>query len=204
MAKELANLLQNHQIPLIVLNACQSGKQIGAEDSSLGARLLETGARQVLAMAYSVTVSAAENLMQALYRHLFEGQDAAKALSRGRAELWSQKARRAYYDQTIDLEDWLLPALYEDRPLVFPRRDFTAEESKAWHERQGASYTPPHMEYGFVDRDLDVLAIERRVLAHNLLLVRGMGGAGKTSLLYQLCMNCFYIYDIMVQYPSTP
>lgn len=33
-------------------------------------------------------------------------------------------------------------------------------------------------------RDLDILEIERRLLRHNLLLVRGMGGAGKTTLLH--------------------
>jgi len=185
-AKELADLLLNHQIPLIVLNACQSGKQIGAEDSSLAARLLQAGANQVLAMAYSVTVSAAENLMAEIYRHLFEGQDAARALSRGRAELWSRKGRRAYFDQTIDLEDWLLPVLYEDRPLALTLREFTAEERQQWYERKGDSHSPPPLEYGFVGRDLDVLEIERRILAHNLLLVRGMGGAGKTSLLHHL------------------
>jgi tetratricopeptide (TPR) repeat protein len=185
-AEELANLLMNHQIPLVVLNACQSGQQIGAEDSSLGARLLQAGARQVLAMAYSVTVSAAENLMAELYWHLFQGQDVARALSRGRAELWNRKGRRAYYDQTIDLEDWLLPVLYEDRPLALALCEFTAEKSKHWFDRLGARYTPPPLEYGFVGRDLDVLAIERRILAHNLLLIRGMGGAGKTSLLHHL------------------
>jgi len=34
--------------------------------------------------------------------------------------------------------------------------------------------------------DLDVLEVERRLLRHNLLLVRGMGGAGKTTLLQHL------------------
>ncbi len=185
-AEELAALLLNHQVPLVVLNACQSGKQIGTEDSSLGARLLQAGAQQVLAMAYSVTVSAAENLMQRLYRQLFDGRDMARALCRGRAELWNRKGRKAYFDREIDLEDWLLPVLYEDRPLQLVLRDFSAEESKAWYERQGASYEPPPLTYGFVGRDLDVLAIERQILTHNVLLIRGMGGAGKTSLLHHL------------------
>ena len=84
------------------------------------------------------------------------------------------------------MEDWLLPVLYEDRPLKLVLRDFTAEESKVWYKRQGANYVPPPLAYGFVGRDLDVLAIERQILTHNVLLIRGMGGAGKTSLLHHL------------------
>ena len=42
------------------------------------------------------------------------------------------------------------------------------------------------MAYGFIGRDLDVLRIERRLLRHNVLLIRGMGGAGKTTLLRHL------------------
>jgi len=65
-------------------------------------------------------------------------------------------------------------------------REFTPEEANAHFERQARRYQPPQVSYGFVGRDLDVLEIERRVLGHNVLLVRGMGGAGKTTLLHHL------------------
>ena len=42
-------------------------------------------------------------------------------------------------------------------------------------------------EYGFVGRDVDILEIEKRLLlTRNVLLVRGMGGAGKITLLQYL------------------
>jgi tetratricopeptide (TPR) repeat protein len=186
VAEELAQLLLTHQVPIVILNACQSGKQIGAQETSLGEHLMRAGARQVLAMAYSISVSAAESLMRALYQRLFEGRDVARALCGARAELWNRKTRRAYFDQEIDLEDWLLPVLYEDQPVQLAPRGFTPEESRAWDERQGASYVPPALAYGFLGRDLDILEIERRILTHNLLLIRGMGGAGKTTLLHHL------------------
>ncbi len=50
-ASEVAALLLKHKIPIAILNACQSGKQIGSDETSLGARLLEAGAQSVLAMA---------------------------------------------------------------------------------------------------------------------------------------------------------
>src|SRR5262249_4322498 len=53
-AGEVAALLLKHRIPIVILNACQSGKQVGVEETSLGARLLQAGVQSVLAMAWSV------------------------------------------------------------------------------------------------------------------------------------------------------
>ena len=93
-ATELAKLLLAHQIPVAMLNACQSGKeprlsgeengedgkhdkpsvdessaneapqQQDIRESSLGYHLMQAGIQVVLAMSYSVTVSAAKILMQ--------------------------------------------------------------------------------------------------------------------------------------------
>ena len=62
-ASELAALLLKYRIPIVILNACQSGKQSGDSETSLAAKLLEAGAQTVLGMRYSVTVSAARLMM---------------------------------------------------------------------------------------------------------------------------------------------
>src|SRR5260370_20505101 len=103
-ASELATLLVNHQVPVAILNACQSGKQIGASETSLGSRLMQAGVQLVLAMGYSVTVSAAELLMQALYQRLFAGEELSAAIRHARTELYNHKARRAYYEHARDPE----------------------------------------------------------------------------------------------------
>jgi tetratricopeptide (TPR) repeat protein len=97
--------------------------------------------------------------------------------------------RQANLPVQIDLEDWLLPVVYQNQPVQVQPREFTAEERAAWFERKAEEqrYSPPEPHYGFVGRDLDILEIERRLLLkRNLLLVRGMGGAGKTTLLRHL------------------
>ena len=71
-ASELATLLLKHRVPITILNACQSGKQIGESETSLGSQLMQAGVQLVLAMGYSVTVSAAELLMRTLYQKLFD------------------------------------------------------------------------------------------------------------------------------------
>src|SRR6266851_3264737 len=188
-ATQLAALLVKHQVPITILNACQSGKQVGERETSLGSHLVQSGVQLVLAMGYSVTVSATELLMTTLYQRLFAGDDLTIASRHARTELANDKERQAYSNQKIELEDWLLPVVYQNRPVTLQPREFTQDERKDWFERKAEEqrYTPPDPTYGFVGRDLDILRIEKRLLTRrNILLVRGMGGAGKTTLLRHL------------------
>lgn len=191
-AGELAGLLSTHQVPITVLNACQSGRRVGATETSLGSRLMQAGVPMVLAMGYSITASAAELMMNTLYHRLFAGRPLAVATRRVRMELYNCKERQVYFDQTVDLEDWLLPVVYQNQEQCLEVRDFTPEEGAAYYERQARRYREPQTSYGFVGRDIDVLQIERRLLGqtagagHNLLLLRGMGGVGKSTLLHHL------------------
>jgi tetratricopeptide (TPR) repeat protein len=187
-AGELAELLKTHQVPIALLNACQSGKQVGQVDTSLGSRLIQAGMQMVLAMGYSVTVSAAELLMKALYEQLLAGGDLALAIRAGRYELYNRKGRRAYFNQLIDLEDWLLPVVYQNSAVPLTVRAMTTEENRTFHERRARRYRGAEPTYGFHGRDVDVLEVERRLCgtATNVLLIRGMGGAGKTTFLQHL------------------
>lgn len=197
-ASELAALLLKHRIPVAILNACQSGKQVGAQESSLAARLLEAGLHSVLGMAWSVTVSAAERLIPTLYGELFAGRPIGAAVLAGRGALAADKSRRAAYNETIALEDWLLPVAYQNREPKLAFREFTDAEAKAWFGGRAARFPDVAPEYGFFGRDLDILRIETALLTPrklsqneparcaNLLLVLGMGGSGKTTLLKHL------------------
>ena len=197
----MADLLLDHGIPIAILNACQSGQETGDAETSLGSRLLQAGVQTVVAMSYSVTVSGATALMGALYRQLFQPpHDLLTALAAGRTALHHEKARKAGYNQQIELEDWLLPVLYQpsrQSARYLPLRAMSFDEQIAFFSRQSNRYTPPDPEYGFVGRDLDILQIEKRLLrpatspgnegkSRNLLLIQGMGGAGKSTLLRYL------------------
>lgn len=182
---ELADLISHHGIPIVILNPCQSAKNLATE-TSLGNRLMQSGAQIVLVMAYPISVSAAKIFMQTLYSKLFEQYAFATAIRLARLELHNNKTRKAYFNQQIDLEDWLLPVVYQRQTVSLPLREFTSEEEAAW-ENEAHPYKPPQTSYGFVGRDLDVLEIENRLLLQgNLLLIQGMGGAGKTTLLHHL------------------
>jgi tetratricopeptide (TPR) repeat protein len=228
-AKELADLLTGKGIPVCILNACQSGKQLSvgkpnppapfpcregggrreegeatdlppsplrggvgggvnddARETSLGSRLMAAGMEMVVAMGYSVTVTAASLLMEKLYRELFDNKGITEAIRLGRRELFNRKERKAYFNQTIKLEDWLLPVVYCNQSVNLNLREFTPQEEEKFFESLGSQYRFTQPEYGFVGRDLEILKIEKALLRHNILLLQGMGGTGKTTLLNYL------------------
>ncbi|KST70171.1 tetratricopeptide repeat protein [Mastigocoleus testarum] len=196
-AGELASLLTGKRIPVCILNACQSGKQVKSDgeteensrETSLGSRLMTAGMEMVVAMGYSVTVSAAKLMMKQVYKELFEGKKITEAIRLGRRELFNSKTRKAYFNTDIDLEDWLLPVVYSNQQVNLNLGKFTPEEEEKYFEKLASSYqsqyTPP--EYGFIGRDLEILKIEKALFRHNILLLQGMGGTGKTTLLNYLC-----------------
>ncbi|MCU0566517.1 MAG: tetratricopeptide repeat protein [Oculatellaceae cyanobacterium Prado106] len=226
-ATELTDLLTGKQIPICILNACQSAKYVrgGGErggreegeggkgkgerdgssatqppidpatqppddrETSLGAALMAAGMQTVLAMGYSVTVSAAEILMTALYQQLFAGKPLDEAIRLGRKALFDRKERRAYFNQIIPLEDWLLPVVYGRGQVELGVRPLSPQEEEQYWQQQAQVYRfdlDAAPTYGFVGRDLEILKIERSLLRHNVLLVQGMGGTGKTTLLKYL------------------
>lgn len=187
-AEALADLLEEHRVPVAILNACQSAMQSTSE-AGLAQRLAEAGVPVALGMAYSVTVSAAVRAMPVLYRRIVSGDELAIAVTAARRELRDHRARQAYFGHQLELEDWLLPVMFRQRRLHIQLRDMTGEEYERFHERQASVADEPSTEYGFVGRDLDIQAIERKLLARpdsNELLVHGMAGAGKSTLLNHL------------------
>ncbi|MEQ8383256.1 MAG: CHAT domain-containing protein [Coleofasciculus sp. A1-SPW-01] len=157
-----------------------------ARETSLGSRLMAAGMQMVVAMGYSVTETAASLLMETVYQQVFAQKTIREALRLGRRELYNNKQRKAYYNQSIDLEDWLLPVVYTNQPVNLNLREFTPQEEEDYYaaRQQQYQFTPPT--YGFVGRDLEILKIEKALLRHPILLLRGMGGTGKTTLLNYL------------------
>ena len=73
-AGDLSDLLREHAVPIVVLNACQSAMlDAKARDpfASVAAALLRSGIRYVVAMAYSLYVRAAQEFLPPFYRELF-------------------------------------------------------------------------------------------------------------------------------------
>ncbi|GAA1575670.1 hypothetical protein GCM10009827_116890 [Dactylosporangium maewongense] len=184
-AADIAALLAEHRVPVVVLSACQSAKEPVSE-ASLAQRLVEAGVPVAVGMAYSVTVTAAEQAMPLFYEELSQGEDPMAAMLTARRSLFETKCRRGYFEQDLELEDWVLPVVFGQHPVNLGLGEMTAEQSARFFQRQALVGDEPVVEYGFVGRDLDIQVLERRLLItadRNLLLLRGMAGAGKSTLL---------------------
>jgi tetratricopeptide (TPR) repeat protein/type II secretory pathway predicted ATPase ExeA len=190
-AKDLSDRLKKYGISACVLNACQSGKQTGdVGETSLGAQLMDAGLQMVVAMAYSVTVDAAKILVAQLYGRLCGGEGIEQALLGARKELYEDKVRSAYWLQKVDLEDWLLPVVYRNQAVDLKLRRMDLEEKRAFRSQQSKRFQfLRHFPttYGFVGRDLEILKIEKGLIRDgNILMLYGMGGTGKTTLVRYL------------------
>ena len=124
-ADRLGDLLAQHKIPLVVLEACRSatvGK--AAVFRSVAPRLIQAGVASVLSMSHAVHVEAARLLLDRFYRELATGATIGHAVAQARGALVATPFRWIEFGpngRTIALEDWFLPHLYQrglDEPLL--------------------------------------------------------------------------------------
>jgi hypothetical protein len=183
-ATQLAGLLRDCRIPAVVMNACQSGMVDGqAADpfASVAAAMLRAGVRSVVAMAYSLYVSGAQEFLPGFYRELFRTGEISRATRAGRQEMLARRGRRCVRGR-FDLDDWLVPVVYQQEALDL---SFATQPRVA---RPAAAVLPPELSddenpYGFVGRDGPLLELERAMhLPRAGLLIQGLGGVGKTTL----------------------
>src|SRR5205085_7648869 len=77
--QELGGLIAGKGVPVVLLNACQSGMaHPEALYPSVGNELLKAGARGVVAMTYSVYVQTAVRFMARLYEALIAGEELSR------------------------------------------------------------------------------------------------------------------------------
>jgi len=194
-AHRVAGILTEHYVSAAILNACQSGQETGEPESSLASVLSRSGVSFVLGMCYSITVDAAVSAVAAVYNGFAHGKSWAECVIDARKDLWRNKERTAYYGKKIILEDWLLPVAYI-KPQKVETTQPTEQSPPAYFiatnpsiPTSGFRYQGPQLVYDFIGRDINILEMEARLLSNensNQLIIKGMMGAGKTSLLHHL------------------
>lgn len=180
----LAQLLAEYRIPCMVLNACQSGMVDGqARDpfACVAAGLLRAGVYSVVAMGYSLYVSAAREFVPAFYRELFGGSKISEAVRAGRREMYRQPGRSCVTG-ALPLQDWVVPVLYRQMPedcLPFPRLQPGSQAARPALPQEAALG-----DYGFIGRDRETQQLERAMQRQPqaALLIHGQAGSGKTTL----------------------
>ena len=199
-AEKLGSMLQEQEIGLMVLSACQSasvgtaqGDEAGDDEQgamgSVAARLTHSGIPAVLAMTHSVLVTTTQLLFEKFYGELVRGRGMGEALDNARRHLFMNQKRglrlRGIEQKEIDLplDDWFVPVLYQagaDTPLLV-ESDIALEPDSS--SELGWGNLPDVQEAGFWGRSRELWKIDRWFAQKTRrLTVSGFGGQGKTYL----------------------
>jgi tetratricopeptide (TPR) repeat protein len=191
-APQVAQVLKAGRVPVVVLNACQSGA-VGRElAAAVATRLLQEGIASVVAMAYSVYVVAAAEFMAAFYERLFAGDTVSAAVTAGRRRLFLRNLRPSPQGD-MPLADWIVPVHYLRREVSFPLArtergvgelsldealDRLGKRGAAW-DGGGGSLDPVG---AFVGRDVMFYELEAAARLQHAVVLHGAAGTGKTEL----------------------
>jgi tetratricopeptide (TPR) repeat protein len=192
-ASKIAAVLAEGKVPVVVLNACQSGA-VGKElEASVATALLKAGCAAVVAMAYSVYAVAAAEFMAAFYESVFAGASVGQAVSAGRRRLFGHDGRPSPKGD-MPLADWLVPVHYMRREVGFPQArasrpagalplDAALDQIRAAPAGPAAGQDPLAAVGGvFVGRDDLFYQLETAARLQQVVVLAGPGGTGKTEL----------------------
>jgi tetratricopeptide (TPR) repeat protein len=192
-AAKVAQVLVDGKVPVVVLNACQSGA-VGKElEASVATALLHAGCAAVVAMAYSVYALAAAEFMEAFYESLFTGASVGLAVTAGRKRLFEHDDRPSPKGD-MPLADWLVPVHYLRREVRFPQaRTARPSEKLSLDEALDQIRTAPSeaaitrdalaaVDGVFVGRDDLFYQMEIAARLQRVVVLTGSGGTGKTEL----------------------
>jgi len=194
-AAAFAAVVRHGQVPVVVLNACQSGALGDQTEAAVATRLLQDGAASVVAMGYSVYVVAAAEFMAAFYEALFAGRSVGEAVAAGRQQLYHRQERPSPKGP-MALQDWMVPVHYARSDIRFP--DLQPQPSArptGLSLDQALDQLRQHPAHGgepardllapvgrFVGRDDLVYQLELACRLQRVVLIHGSGGTGKTEL----------------------
>ena len=193
-AGAFATVVREGQVPVVVLNACQSGALGEQTEAAVATRLLQDGAGSVVAMGYSVYAVAAAEFMAAFYEALFAGRSIGEAVTAGRRRMF-QRQERPSPKGPLALQDWMVPVHYLRRDLRFPnlqpppqprRRQLSLDDAldRLRHRRSGGDSPRDVLAPvgRFVGRDDVFYQLELASRLQQVVVVHGPGGTGKTEL----------------------
>jgi tetratricopeptide (TPR) repeat protein len=199
---ELGQLLQETDVPALVLNACRSAYTepltapaaavVDVHDQvrtfgTFAQQVMDAGVTGVVAMRYNVYVVTAAQFVADLYAALAQGQVVGEAVTLGRKKLADQPQREIAY-APIPLQDWSVPVVYEATPLALAKPSkakkltFTLRAADAAPGRGALDPDLPKApDVGFYGRDETLLALDRAFDTQRVVLLHAYAGSGKTA-----------------------
>ena len=189
-AEKLAEVIRDHRIPLVFLEACETAKTEENPTASVAAKLLEEGVTSVVAMSHTVLVETAHRFVRAFYQDLAAGKRVGTAMIAGQRELHRNTYRGKMMGAgELHLQDWFVPVLYQeeqDPQLITKLPSKEVQQLQVRQRRLSLGELPDPPSHDFIGRSRELLALERLLHGETYAVVRGLGGAGKTTLAVEL------------------
>jgi tetratricopeptide (TPR) repeat protein len=188
-ADKIAEVIRDHRVPVMFLDACQSAKAAADPSASVAGKLLESGVASVAAMSHSVLVATAEKFVSAFYGELLTGKRVGQAMLAGQRALKTDTSRGHVFTGELHLEDWFVPVLFQEEQDPHLVREIPAEKIQSIAERGrrlALGKIPEAPKHTFVGRSRQLLAAERVLARDGYLVFRGAGGEGKTTIAAEL------------------
>jgi tetratricopeptide (TPR) repeat protein len=193
----LGALLARTEVPVLLLNACQSwqaeapGRPRDAAPgdgdaqrafAAVAAEAVASGLRGAVALPYRLPPVTAAQFTVDLYRALRTGQPLGAAVTAGRRQL-SARPERSVAFPSRPVQDWPVPVVWEPAPLALlpARPDVPTILVQADQVRQAGGGLPGGPDAGFYGRDETLLELDRAFDGRRVVLLHGDAGAGKSA-----------------------
>lgn len=180
---QLLDALGDCCAPHVVLNACRSAMPDGQTDSPFAsvatALLHHPNVHDVTAMAYNLHVDAAKPFLMGFYCSLNSGENVCTAVENGHFSMILEPIRTCV-GGTVTIQDWFVPVVYR-RAGADPEGDL--DRAPVFHLGYDRS-NQPYWNERFFGRSGEMFVLDRCAEKDfSLLLIHGLAGQGKTTLL---------------------
>eukprot|EP00172_Hildenbrandia_rubra_P000381 Plantae.Rhodophyta-Hildenbrandia_rubra.ctg11769.p1 GENE.Plantae.Rhodophyta-Hildenbrandia_rubra.ctg11769~~Plantae.Rhodophyta-Hildenbrandia_rubra.ctg11769.p1 ORF type:complete len:669 (-),score=80.82 Plantae.Rhodophyta-Hildenbrandia_rubra.ctg11769:1799-3805(-) len=210
-ADQIADSLRLARVPLVILDACNSGavfiESYGSKlnmpsefvehppvPRSIATELIALGTKAVVAMSGIILATTSSNFMVKLYEELVKGRSVAESVAAGRRLLYMDRERKIN-NVRFKLSDWMIPVLYlQDHYAPFLRSakgksSFRAAVDLGAESRIEKTLLvgfPEQGPYTFTGRSEEMLDLQRSLEIHKVVVLVGPKGQGKTELSAEL------------------
>ncbi|KAF2100226.1 hypothetical protein NA57DRAFT_73836 [Rhizodiscina lignyota] len=190
--EKVAGILHQFGITSVVLNACDSANTSRGVEANASDQFINQGVMNVLAISFKITSTAAEVFLHSFYHSLIlGGHGFYSAAQRGRRALRADICRDARFNLKRDLNDSFVPVTYtsgNESKFQIPN-SITASETEDSSIRTKtkqiwtSALESQLLAEKLIGRELDLLRLEKKLIAEKCLHLSGRAGVGKTSLL---------------------
>lgn len=186
LALKVAAVLRQHDVPLVIMNACDSATAYSGDDANIAGVFQRQGrVRNVLAMSFKISSTAADLFLTKFYMSfLVGGLTLAASAREARHSLRLNILRPARFGVQRELLDAFVPVLYGPGDTRAFAEDEPLEETCLNHDLpyRSASQTI-QVPLNIMGRDFDILRLEKVLCENSIVFLHGPTGVGKTSLL---------------------